>query len=602
MIISGPCITPLMLYEELATTYDRLESTSSRLEMTSILAEFFRSVDASELRQVVYLTQGKLNPDHVTEKLGMADKMILKAIVDASRLPESYVNDLWMKEGDLGAVAERVTSERVQTNLFSQPLTLERVIDNLRGIEGAEGKNSQTKRIRLLTSLLHDASPLESRYLCRTVTGRMRVGAAAMTILDALAAAFGVKEDRQDIERAFNVSSDIGTVAESLARDGIEGVRGIEVQVGRPVRSMLAERLPSMEEILKKLGGRCALEYKYDGIRVQAHISGEGVKLYSRRLEDLTDNFPDVVESLLSSFKGQEAIVEGECVPVDLKTGRLLPFQEVAHRRRKFGMEEAVKEYPVKIFLFDCLKMDDDDLTLRPFPERRDAMERGLEEGEGLLFSRLEIVESAAEAEGFFESALVDGCEGIMAKSLAENSVYRTGNRGFLWIKYKKDYRGDLNDSFDLVVVGAYTGKGKRKGLYGALLMAVHDPESGAFQTVCKLGSGFDDVFLGELPGMLEQHRSSGPSHLLSTRMEADHWFEPAIVLEVMGAEVSVSPTHTAATGLLPEGSGLAVRFPRFTGKVRDDKSAEQATTAAELLNMYRGQTSVSDSEASAKF
>ncbi len=602
MINRGLRLIGDMLYSELASTYDRLESTSSRLEMTSILAEFYRNLEPSELRQVVYLTQGKLNPDYVTEKMGMADKMILKAVIDASRLQDRYVNDLWMKEGDLGSVAERVASERVQTNLFSQPLTLQRVVENLRGIESAEGRNSQTKKIRLLTSLLHDASPLEARYLCRTVTGRMRVGAASMTILDALASAFGVKEDREDVERAFNVSSDIGFVAERLAKDGIEGVHGIEVQVGRPVRSMLAERLPSMEEILEKLGGGCALEYKYDGIRVQAHIDNDKVTLYSRRLEDLTANFPDVVESLREAFSGQEAILEGECVPVDLKTGKLLPFQEVAHRRRKFGMEEAVKEYPVRLFLFDCLKIDSEDLTLRPFLERRKAMESKIKVTDSLMFSHMQVVDELSQAELFFENALAAGCEGIMAKSIAEGSIYRTGNRGFLWIKYKKDYRGDLNDSFDLVVVGAYTGKGKRKGVYGALLMAIYDTEAGVFQTLCKLGSGFDDAFLAELPGMLEGHQSPSPPSHLRTRMEADHWFEPAVVLEVMGAEISLSPTHTAAEGLLPEGSGLALRFPRFTGKVRDDKTAEQATTANELISMYRSQATMVDEGSSAKF
>jgi len=580
-----------MLYEELARCYDRLEGTSSRLEMTSILAEFYQMVPPEELRQVVYLTQGKLNPDHVTEKLGMADKLILRAIIEVSRLPEEQVTELWMKEGDLGAVAERAVAQKVQTNLFSQPLTLERVVGNLRGIESAEGRNSQSTKVKLLTSLLHDASPLEARYLCRTVTGRMRVGAASMTILDALALAFGAKEDRADIERAFNVSSDIGTVAQQLAEGGMEAVRAIEVQVGRPLRSMLAERLPSLEEVLDKLGGVCALEYKYDGVRVQAHISPSGVTLYSRRLEDLTSNFPDVVESLQRSFKGQEAILEGECVPVERESGRLLPFQEVAHRRRKFGMEEAVRDYPVRLFLFDCVKLDGEDLTLNTFPRRRELLQSCIDEGEGLQLSRMEVVESASEAEEFFNAALDAGCEGIMAKSVQDNSVYRAGSRGFLWIKYKKDYRSDLSDTFDLVVVGAFAGKGKRKGVYGALLMAVYDPEGDVYQTVCKLGSGFDDAFLAELPGMLEPHSSPSPPLSLSTRMEADHWFEPALVLEVMGAEISLSPVHTAASSSLPDGSGLALRFPRFTGRVRDDKGPEQATTANELLAMYRSQS-----------
>jgi len=580
-----------MLYAELADYYNRLESTTSRLEMVSILAELFHKVDASELRQVIYLTQGKLHPDYVTEKLGMADKMVLKAIAAASGKNDEEVKSLWTKEGDIGVVAEKLMAKKVQTSLFSQPLTLERVIQSLRRIESTEGKNSQKTKIDILTNLLHDCSPLEARYLCRTVTGRMRLGVASMTILDALAQAFGVKEDRPEIERAFNICSDIGTVAESLAKGGIEAIRTISVQVGRPVRAMLAERLPSLDEVLWRLGGSCALEYKYDGIRVQAHISPQGVMLFSRRLEDLTANFPDIVESLRLAFKGKEAILEGECVPIDLETGKLLPFQEVSHRRRKFGMEEAVQEYPVKIFLFDCIQLNGEDMTLTPFLKRRRALESCVEVGGRVELSCMEIVHDVDAAERFFESAISSGCEGIMAKSIAEDSVYRAGNRGFLWIKYKKDYRSDLTDSFDLVVVGAFAGKGKRKGLYGALLMAVYDPETDMYQTVCKLGSGFDDTFLAELHSVLEPYARNGPSLQLDTRMKADYWFEPALVLEVIGAEISLSPMHTAARGELPGDTGLAIRFPRFTGRVRDDKGPDQATSSTELLSMYRSQS-----------
>ncbi|MDR0778986.1 MAG: ATP-dependent DNA ligase, partial [Methanomassiliicoccaceae archaeon] len=335
-----------MLYSDIAAVFDTIERTSSRLEMTSILSELFRTLDPATLRNVVYLSQGKLHPDFFPQKLGMSDKLVLKAISLTSGFSEDHTEKLWVKEGDPGAVAEMLLKEKKQMALFSESLTVDRVMKGLTAIEGSEGKDSQERKMKLLANMLHDSNPIEARYLCRIVTGRMRVGAGSMTILDALASAFAEKSDRPEIERAFNVTCDMGEVAETLASGGMDAVRGIKVHVGNPIKVMLAERLPSLAEVVEKLEGKCAMEYKYDGIRVQAHITKDSVKLYSRRLEDLTSNFSDIASSLKHSLKGKEAIVEGECVSVDANKGKMLPFQEVTHRRRKHGMEDAIKDYP----------------------------------------------------------------------------------------------------------------------------------------------------------------------------------------------------------------------------------------------------------------
>ena len=584
-----------MLYSDLAETFDRLESTGSRLEMTSILAEFFRRADKGELRSIVYLSQGKLHPDFVPGVLGMADRLVMKAIAKASGNPDDKVEKLTIETGDMGQVAETMISRKKQMALFSEELTVARVVRGLTTIENADGKDSQDTKQKTLAGLLHDSRPLEARYLCRTVTGRMRVGAADMTILDALAEAFATREDRPAIERAFNVTCDIGLVAETIANGGMDAVRAIGVKVGSPVKVMLAERLPSISEVVEKMGGRCAMEYKYDGIRVQAHIGRDSVKLYSRRLEDLTSNFPDIAEALRARCGHDEAIIEGECVAIDPETGFMLPFQNVTHRRKKHGMDEAVRDVPVRIFMFDMLYADGEDWTPRPYLERRAALEEGFEIGDNVQMTTMRMVGSPEEGEEFFANAIGARCEGIMAKSVAPDSVYRAGSRGFLWIKYKKDYQQALTDSFDLVVVGAFYGMGKRAGRYGALLMAAYDGETGRFETVCKLGTGFDDAFLDAMPALLDGSLSESKPSSVDAEMVPDVWFEPNVVLEVVAAEITLSPIHTAAKDVLKEGAGLGIRFPRFTGRVRDDKTPEQCTSVSEIIEMFEMQVHDSD-------
>jgi DNA ligase 1 len=588
-----------MLYSELAGIFDRLESTSSRLEMADIMAGFFSDVKPADLRNIVYMCQGKLHPDFCPLELGMADKLVLKAISFTAGRPEAEVEKLWVETGDPGTVAEMLIGGKRQMTLFSEPLTLDRVVSGLGSIELSDGRDSQDRKMKLLSNMLHDSGPVEARYLCRIVTGRMRVGAASMTILDALAVAFADKESRPDIERAYNITCDLGLVAETIASGGMEAIRAMRLSLDNPVKVMLAERLPSIAEVVVKMGGSCAMEYKYDGIRVQAHIGKDGGRLYSRRLEDLTGNFPDIVEALRSHLKGREAVIEGECVAVDGTTGHMLPFQTVTHRRRKHGMDDAVRDVPVRIFMFDCLYLDGEDLTGRPYPERRRTLSESFDISDQVQMTTMRLIGSSEEGEEFFSEAIEAGCEGIMAKSTGEASVYRAGSRGFLWIKYKKDYHATLTDSFDLAVVGAFYGMGKRAGRYGALLMAVFDNETGRFCTVCKLGTGFDDAFLDGLPDMLDRYKSGSCPSNVDARMTPDVWFDPSVVLEVVGAEISVSPTHTAAMDSVKEGAGLGIRFPRFTGRVRDDKDAEQCTTVREVVEMYEMQGPESEGEES---
>ena len=584
-----------MDFADIAKMFDRLEATSARLEMTSILVDFFKTVPADELRDLVYIIQGKLHPDFYQIEFGMADRLILRAIAFTSGTPDSKVEELWLKEGDPGTVAEMLIGKKKQMTLFSEPLTFARVIKGLSQIETAEGKDSQELKMKILSNMLHDSGPIETRYLCRIVTGRMRLGASTMTILDALALTFATKESRPEIERAFNITCDIGLVAEELAKDGMAGIERMHVKVGNPIKVMLAERLPSIPEVVEKMGGECAIEYKYDGIRAQVHIGKDSVKIFSRRLEDLTGNFPDIAQSLREHFKGEEAIIEGECVAVDAETGFMQSFQEVTHRRRKHGMDDAVKRYPVRIFMFDMLYVNGKDMTLVPYLQRREAIKEWFDISDNIQMSNMKVVHSVEEAEEFFDDAIGARCEGMMAKSISDESIYRAGSRGFLWIKYKKDYHANLTDSFDLVVVGAFYGMGKRAGRYGALLMASYDPETERYGTVCKLGTGFDDAFLDNMPNLLDKYKVASKPASVDAKMIPDVWFDPAVVLEVVGAEISVSPIHTAAMDVVKEGTGIGIRFPRFTGRVRTDKSPEQSTSVMEITEMYEMQSHDSD-------
>ncbi|MEM0298324.1 MAG: ATP-dependent DNA ligase [Thermoplasmata archaeon] len=586
-----------MEYKVLAETYQKIEETSKRLEMTDYLVDLLKKTDKNVLDKVIYLTQGRIYPDYVGIELGMADKMAIKAISLAYGTRTEKVEEKYQKLGDLGLTAEEFARNKLQKTLFTfddkgGSLTIEKVFENFRKIAEATGERSQDKKINLLEELLNLAEPLEARYIVRTISGKLRLGIADATILDAMAIAFSEsKENRDEIERAYNIHPDLAFIALKLVNEGIEGVRNIKVTPGVPVRSMLAERLPTLDEILDKMGGKCAFEYKYDGLRIQSHYTS-GLKLiFSRRLENLTSQFPDIIENLKNALGNNEVILDGEGVPVNVETGELLPFQAVSHRRgRKYDVEKAIEEYPVVLFLFDILYLNGEDLTLRPYPKRREILESIVKETDKIKLATRIVSSDKQEISRFFEKAIESGCEGLVAKSISDESIYRAGAREFLWIKFKRDYQMELSDTVDLVVVGAFAGHGLRTGTYGALLMAAYDDEKDAFVTVCKLGSGFTEDHLKQLPRILDSYKINHKHPRVISNIDADFWFSPYIVLELIGAELTLSPSHTCCMDVVEKGSGISIRFPRFTGRFRTDKKPDEATTAKEILELYRSQ------------
>ncbi|HVP59410.1 MAG TPA: ATP-dependent DNA ligase, partial [Myxococcaceae bacterium] len=428
------------------------------------------------------------------------------------------------------------------------------------------------------------ASSLEARYLVRTVTGRLRIGMGDATVLEGLVRAFGAR--REEVERAYNLTADLAAAATALAEHGPLALRRVRATVNSPIRPMLAERLYGVEEILARLGTRCLAEYKYDGERLQIHRWGDHVELISRRLERVTEQYPDVVDAVRHSLRGRQLIVEGEVVAVDRTTGRLLPFQRLMPRRRKHGVAEAVKLIPTVLFLFDALLVDGKDLTASPLRVRRAFLERLLVSSDGIRLTTSRQATSPRTLEAFFREALRAGCEGLVCKD--SEGRYQAGARGWLWIKLKREYREELKEPLDLVVVGAFHGKGRRAGTYGSLLLASYDERQDVFRTVCKCGTGFSDRELADLPHRMRPHERAGPDPRVESRSKPDVWFDPKVVLEVVGGELTISPTHTAGRAELPDGSGLALRFPRFTGRWRPDKGPQEATTETEIVQMFR--------------
>jgi DNA ligase-1 len=540
------------------------------------------------LPTVCYLCQGLVAPEFAAVDLGMAEKLALRAVSTATGVETAEVVAAVREAGDLGQAAEQLLAETAADREPS--LQVAEVVDTLHQIASAEGPGSQGRKLDLLAGLLASATPLEARYLLRLVTGSLRLGIGTPTILDALAQVYGGdRKNRPVLERAYNICCDLGLVAGTLASGGLAAVEDVRVQPGNPVRVMLAQRLSDAGEILARLGGQCTAEYKYDGMRLQAHRTADGeIELFTRRQERVSSQFPDVVDLLQAGLVPREAILEGEVVAYDAAAGELRPFQEVMFRRRKHGIAEAARDVPVALFCFELLYADGQDLTRLSYLDRRAQLAEAVTLSDRLRLTTALDVSTAPALDAAFEQAVADGSEGLVCKSTNPEAIYQAGARGWLWIKLKRDYRTELADTVDLVVVGAYAGRGRRRGTYGAVLLAAYDPDQEIYQTVGRCGTGFSDAELAALPAKLVPLTRAQRPARVDSRVPADVWFEPSLVLEVLSAELTLSPNHTAGWGQLKDDAGLSMRFPRFTGRWRDDKEPQDATTTQQLVELYR--------------
>jgi DNA ligase-1 len=584
-----------VLFGDLVKALAAIETTTQRTVMVKLLASLFKKARPDEIDKIIYFILGDLRPPWEGVELGVAEKLCLRAISKASGVSIAELESLYKKSGDVGDVARRVLSSIKRPGLLAfgqqRPLEVYEVYDTLLKVAQATGEGAQDLKVALLSSLFARASPEEGKHLARFVVGKLRLGVADMTLIEALSEAFGI--DKEALERAYHVYPDLGRLARHVAEG--RPLEEVKITPGVPVLPMLAQRLSSASEILSKLGGVAVCEYKYDGERAQIHIREGSVKIFSRRLEDITHAYPDVVKAVKEAVSAREAILDGEIVAVDPDTGDMLPFQELMHRKRKHDVAAAAEMYPVVLHLFDVLYVDGEDLTAEPLIYRRVRLSEIVKETDKVLIAKWRLFDDVDEVDNFFHEAVSLGMEGLVCKS--PSSVYEMGARGWNWIKYKRDYRSEMIDTVDLVVVGAFYGRGKRAGLYGAFLVAAYDPSVDMFYTVCKVGSGFTDADLKKMYEMLQPYKIPHRHPRVVSKMEADVWFVPQVVIEVIGAEITLSPLHTCCIGAVKPGVGLAIRFPRFTGRYRLDKSPEQATTVAEMLELYKRQKKVAQAE-----
>ncbi len=580
-----------MLFGDLVKALAAIEATTQRTAMVKLLVSLFKKAKPEEVDKIVYFILGDLRPPWEGVELGVAEKLCLRAVSKATGVSLAELEALYKKSGDVGEVAKRALSAGKRLGLLAfgqqKPLEVSEVYDTLLKIAQAAGEGAQDLKVSLLSSLFVRASPEEGKYVARFVVGKLRLGVADMTLIEALAEAFGV--DKEALERAYHIYPDLGRLARHIAEG--RSLDEIKITPGVPVLPMLAQRLSSASEILAKLDGVAICEYKYDGERAQIHIRDGSVRIFSRRLEDITHAYPDVVKAVREAVSAREVILEGEIVAVDPDTGDMLPFQELMHRKRKHDVAAAVEMYPAVLHLFDVLYVDGEDLTAEPLMYRRVKLSEIVKETDKVLIAKWRVFDDAEEIDTFLHEAISLGMEGLVCKS--PSSIYEMGARGWNWIKYKRDYRSEMIDTVDLVVVGAFYGRGKRAGLYGAFLAAAYDPSTDMFYTVCKVGSGFTDADLKKMYEMLQPYKTPHRHPRVVSKMEADVWFVPQVVIEVIGAEITLSPLHTCCLGAVKPGVGLAIRFPRFTGRYRTDKSPEQATTVAEMLELYRRQKKV---------
>jgi len=581
-----------MDFSIVAEIFEKMENTTKRIELTNILVELLKKTPKKIIPNVVYLLQGIIRPNFEGVELGIAEKLAIRAISKSAGLPIKKIEDDYRDGGDLGLTASNILKIKTQTTFTAEKITVERVYETLFKIAKLKGKGSQDLKMKHISSLLNDATPLEAKFVLKILLGTLRLGIAENTVMDALAIAFtGKKENRVQIENAYNVSSDLGKVSLIVATDGIDEIKKFKISLFSPIRPMLADRVQSEKDVIEKMPEQFVAEYKLDGERVQIHKQSDKIVLFSRRLENITQYYPDIVERIGKTLNVNEGVFEAEIVPINENTGEFLPFQELMHRRRKYKLDKAVSQYPITVNFFDVLYYDKKDCLNLEYSERRKILEQIIHEDNFSKLVPMLFVKNENEIEDFLENSINAGCEGLMLKT--PSAPYRAGTRGSNWLKLKREYRNELGDSLDLIVIGAYFGRGRRTGLYGTLLLATYNPEKDNFPSICKVGTGFTDESLDQLYQILSNKVTLKKNPRIVSEMEADIWFEPELVLEIVASEITLSPIHKTGLDLIRKNSGFALRFPKFTGKIRYEKAVEDASTAEEVLALYKGQSKI---------
>lgn len=573
-----------MQFSELARYLQKLEQTSSRNLITEYLAEILSKTSMSEADKVCYLLLGRIAPQYTGIEFNLAEKMMIKAIALAYNVDQKLVSERYKKVGDLGNVAEKLAKGQRRKDL-----SINKIYQMLYETAVETGVGSQERKLAKMAEVLSNVDALSARYIVRIPLGKLRLGFSDITILDALSILKkGDKSARKQIEAAYNVTADIGKIAVQVQEKGLKSLAKIKAQPGVPIRASLAERLDSAEKIIEKVGPKVAIEPKLDGFRIAVHIWQENkkkqVRLFSRNQENVTYMFPDIVKAA-KKLRVKSAIFDGEAIGYNPKTGEFYPFQETVQRKRKYGISEAAKNIPLKVFVFDILYLNGRTLLDKPFFQRRRILEKVLGGSKtDIVLTEQHIVEKAAEFKKLAHTYIKEGLEGAVAKKL--DVAYQAGARGYHWVKYKKHTEGGLADTIDCVLMGAFYGRGKRAGFgVGGFLLGVREKEK--YYTISNLGTGLTDAQFRQMRKTIEALAvdKKPKEYVVDKLAEPDIWVRPKVVLEILADEITISPRHTAGRGRT--GKGYSLRFPRLI-RVREDKNPEDATTVAEVKKLYK--------------
>lgn len=572
-----------MRYAELADVYEKLETTSAKLGKTAIIADVLKKAPADLLQKTVSLFYGRVFPQWSIEQVGVADKLMIKAIAKAVGVKHEEVTAVYRKTGDLGFTAEQLIAKKRQRRLAVKMLDVDHVFSTIQKIAHQAGKGSQESKMNLIIGLLAAATPKEARYVVRTVLEQLRMGVAEGIVRDAIAKAFDIDVDV--VEGAWFVRPDYGEIARIAKERGAGGLKKVGLELGMPMMVQLAEKAPDLKTAFGLFKHK-VLEYKYDGARICVHKKGDRFWLYTRRLEDVTAAFPDIVEVCRRALAAKECIVEGEALAIDPRTKRPLPFQRLSQRiRRKYGIHETMKEVPVNLHVFDIVYLNGKTLFDKNLEQRFEILKKIVKPvPDRLEVARRLVTADLKEAEAFYKKALSDGQEGLIVKNM--DATYTPGRRvAGGWLKVKP-----VMETLDLAIIGGTWGTGKRAGWLGSLILGIRDPETGRFLECGMLGTGIkekktkpEDVTFADVTKMLKPYIIGQAGH--------DVKIKSKIIIEVAYEEIQRSPTYS---------SGYALRFPRFI-RLRPDKGPDEADTTERIKALFKIQKGKAPAETGEK-
>ena len=549
-------------YMKLVEIYERISSTTSRLEKTEIIANFLKEIketDSEGIYDITLLLQGKIFPSWSDKEMGISTQLIIKALSKLLGENAKHIEDKLASVGDMGEITQELVDNNKQVTFFKLPLTVKKVVDNLRKTETISGSKSQNKKLNYILELYASAEPLEAKYITRTITEKLRIGVGEGTLVDAIAQSYNI--DKEIVDRAYMLSNDLGEVAQK-ASISVSELKKLTITPGKPIKPMLAQLSPGISESITEME-KVICETKYDGIRVQIHHSNNETKIFTRRLENVTNALPEVVEYIENALPDKDFIVEGEVIAT--KDNKPISFQYILQRvKRKYDIEKMREKIPLKIFLFDVLYYDKP-VAEKPMGDRRELLEEIVKTSDDVELSTMKIVTSKniTDAEELFDWSINAGHEGIMFKDIT--SPYSPGKRGKNMLKYKP-----IRETLDCVITGGTYGKGKRAKFFGSYLISLFDEDDGEYKTLAHAATGMDDDMLATLTERMEK--------LVISRNEQKVIFKPEVILEVAYSEIVESNEYE---------SGYSLRFPAIKG-IRDDIGLDQVDTISKLHQMIK--------------